>query len=138
MITSGLQDYIELIYNSSSNNINIKAVDIANHFKISRASVSEALIRLADLDLIVYEGRKGIKITEKGEKEAKNILKKHLILEKFFNEVLEVGSEISSKNACRIEHVIDEELIDKIEDFTDFYLKNVKDSKIRKSELWIL
>ncbi len=135
MITSGLQDYIELIYNSSSNNINIKAVDIANHFKISRASVSEALIRLADLDLIVYEGRKGIKITEKGEKEAKNILKKHLILEKFFNEVLEVGSEISSKNACRIEHVIDEELIDKIEDFTDFYLKNVKDSKIRKSEL---
>ena len=138
MITSGLQDYIELIYNSSSNNINIKAVDIANHFKISRASVSEALIRLADLDLIVYEGRKGIKITEKGEKEAKNILKKHLILEKFFNEVLEVSSEISSKNACRIEHVIDEELIDKIEDFTDFYLKNVKDSKIRKSELWIL
>ncbi len=128
MITSGLQDYIELIYSSSSKNINIRAVDIANHFKISRASVSEALIRLADLDLIVYEGRKGIKITEKGEKEAKNILKKHLILEKFFTEVLGMDSVISSKNACRIEHVIDEELIDKIENFTDSYSKNNKNN----------
>ena len=65
MITSGLQDYIELIYNSITENKELKAIDIANKFNISRSSVSEALIRLSDLDLILYEGRKGIKITEK-------------------------------------------------------------------------
>ena len=60
MITSGLEDYLELIYNSISEDKDIKAIDIANAFNVSRSSVSEALIRLADMDLIVYEGRKGI------------------------------------------------------------------------------
>ena len=32
----------------------IKAIDIANKFNVSRPTVSEALIRLADLDLIIY------------------------------------------------------------------------------------
>lgn len=132
MITSGLQDYIELIYNTISQNKEIKAIDIANYFKISRASVSEALIRLADLDLIVYEGRKGIKITQKGINEAKQIHKKHLILERFFCEVLNADIEISSKNACKIEHVIDEELIDKIDNFTNLYLKNTTDKNLKR------
>ena len=53
MITQGLEDYIELIYNKISNNQDVKAVDIARELDISRSSVSEALIRLADKDLII-------------------------------------------------------------------------------------
>ena len=58
MITSGLEDYLELIHNKISQNIEIKAIDIAHEFNISRSSVSEALSRLADMDFIIYEGRK--------------------------------------------------------------------------------
>ena len=130
MITSGLQDYIELIYNSISENKEIKAVDIANEFNISRSSVSEALIRLSDLDLILYEGRRGIKITEKGEAEAKRIIKKHEVLCNFFHKILNVDFETASKNACKIEHVIDEELIDKLSNFTEFCIaKNINNKK---------
>lgn len=124
MITSGLQDYIELIYNSITENKELKAIDIANKFNISRSSVSEALIRLSDLDLILYEGRKGIKITEKGIVEAKRIIKKHEVLCDFFHKILNVDFEIASKNACKIEHVIDEELIEKISNFTEFCIAN--------------
>lgn len=124
MITSSLQDYLELIYNTITNNQEIKAVDIANKFKISRPSVSEALIRLADRDLIVYEGRKGIKITQKGENEARKIIKKHSILCDFFNNILGADLKCSSENACRIEHVIDENLIEDIKTFTEFCKKN--------------
>ena len=76
MLTKSLEDYLEFIYFFISENKDIKAVDIANKFSISRASVSEALIRLADMDLIIYEGRKGIKITQKGVEEAKKIINK--------------------------------------------------------------
>ena len=76
MITSSLEDYLEFIHNKILHDKQIKAVDIANHFNVSRASVSEALIRLADLDLIIYEGRKGIKITQKGIEQAKKTVKK--------------------------------------------------------------
>lgn len=124
MLTKGLEDYLELIYQAISKNKNIKAVDIANEFKISRPSVSEALIRLADLDLIIYEGRKGIKITQKGVVEAKKIINRHNILLKFFSEVLNIDYQIANKNACKIEHVIDDEVLNKIQLFSEFCLKN--------------
>lgn len=124
MLTKGLEDYLELIYQSISENKDIKAIDIANEFNISRSSVSEALIRLADLDLIIYEGRKGIKITEKGVVEAKKIINRHNILFKFFSEVLKIDYQIADKNACKIEHVIDDEVLDKIHQFSELYIKN--------------
>ena len=129
MITSGLEDYLELIYKEIKQNNDIKAIDIANRFNVSRPSVSEALIRLADLDLIIYEGRKGISITEKGVCEAKKILKKHQVLSSFFSEILGESIDIADKNACKIEHVIDQSLIEKIKKFTSF----CKDNNIQNS-----
>ncbi len=129
MITSGLEDYLELIYTEIKQNNGIKAIDIANRFNVSRPSVSEALIRLADLDLIIYEGRKGISITEKGVCEAKKIIKKHQVLSNFFSEILGESNDIANKNACKIEHVIDQSLIEKIKKFTDF----CKDNNIQDS-----
>ena len=120
MLTSGLEDYLELIYTKIEDNQDVKAIDIANAFNVSRPSVSEALIRLADLDLIVYEGRKGIKITSKGVEEAKKVLDKHRILSGFFSEILGVSSDIADKNACKIEHVIDDELVKKIKEFSQY------------------
>lgn len=114
MITSSLEDYLELIHNKISQNKEIKAIDIAHEFNISRSSVSEALIRLADMDFIIYEGRRGIKITQKGIEQARKTVKKHQILSKFFVEVLDVKTDVANKNACKIEHVIDDELIEKM------------------------
>ena len=117
MITSSLEDYLEFIHNTITQNKEIKAVDIANHFNISRPSVSEALIRLTDLDLIIYEGRRGIKITQKGIKQAKKTIKKHKILSNFFVKILNIEESLADKNACKIEHVIDNELIEKMNEY---------------------
>jgi len=132
MITSGLEDYLELIYNKISNNEDIKAIDIARTFDISRPSVSEALIRLADLDLIIYEGRKGIKITPKGKEEAQKVIKKHKILSEFFVDILGIDKKIAGENACKIEHVIDEKLIEQINLFTNFCKKNTINELYKK------
>ena len=118
MITSSLEDYLEFIHNKISQDKEIKAIDIANKFNVSRPSVSEALIRLADMDLIIYEGRRGIKITPKGIKYAKKTVKKHKILTEFFTKILKIDNTLADKNACKIEHVIDDELINKINEYT--------------------
>lgn len=120
MITKSLEDYLEYIYNKLTLDKEIKAVDIANKFDISRPSVSEALIRLADMDLIIYEGRKGIKITDKGIEQAEKIIKKHKILSDFFVKILKINPLLADVNACKIEHVIDEDIIDKMK----VYIKN--------------
>jgi len=128
MITKSLQDYIEFIYNQISLKKEVKAIDIANHFNVARATVSETLIRLCEKGLIVYVGRKGIIITPEGKKEAKKIIKKHNILNTFFREILGANENISSENACKIEHVIDSELIKKIDKFTSY----CKEKEIQK------
>lgn len=124
MITKSLEDYIEYIYTSLSNGKELKAIDIAKKFNISRASVSEALIRLCELGLVIYEGRKGILVTEKGETEAKRVIKKHQILLNFFNKTLNVEYEKASDNACKIEHVIDDDVVSILEKFNQFSDKN--------------
>ena len=124
MITSGLEDYLELIHNTISKKEEIKAIDIANKFNISRSSVSEALIRLADMDFIIYEGRKGIKITQKGIKEAQKITKKHQVLSRFFIEILKIDDKTANKNACKIEHVIDDILIEKMNSYIESNINN--------------
>lgn len=124
MITKSLEDYIEYIYTSLSDDKELKAIDIAKKFNISRASVSEALIRLCELGLVIYEGRKGIIVTEKGEIEAKRVIKKHQILLNFFNKTLNIEFEKASDNACKIEHVIDDNIISMLEKFNHYSDKN--------------
>ena len=124
MITKSLEDYIEYIYTSLSDDKELKAIDIAKKFNISRASVSEALIRLCELGLVIYEGRKGIIVTEKGEIEAKRVIKKHQILLNFFNKTLNIEFEKASDNACKIEHVIDDDIISMLEKFNHYSNKN--------------
>ncbi|MBR5304766.1 MAG: metal-dependent transcriptional regulator [Candidatus Gastranaerophilales bacterium] len=117
MITSSLEDYLEYIHNKIAQDKAIKAIDIANRFNVSRSTISEALIRLADLDLIIYEGRRGIKITQKGIEQAKKTIKKHDVLSSFFAKILKIDSALADKNACKIEHVIDDELIEKMNEY---------------------
>ena len=93
MISASLEDYLEFIHNTILEKKEIKAIDISKAFNISRPSVSEALIKLADKDLIIYEGRKGIKMTKKGIEQAQKTVKKHKILSDFFTKVLKIDRE---------------------------------------------
>ncbi|MBE7705562.1 MAG: metal-dependent transcriptional regulator [Cyanobacteria bacterium SIG29] len=123
-LTASLEDYLEIICNLSESSQSVKAVEIAKKLNISRASVSEALSKLADKELILYESYKGITITEKGLKTAKEVIAKHNILSAFFNKTLGLSVEEASNNACKIEHVITDELFSKIRDFQKYCDEN--------------
>ncbi|MBQ2645024.1 metal-dependent transcriptional regulator [bacterium] len=110
------EDYLELIYELSRQNSNFKAVDIAKKMNISRASVSEALKKLAEQEYIIYEKYKPAVLTEKGLEIAKTVLKKHNVLFSFFKDFMKLSEEDSQINACRIEHVITESAFSRIEE----------------------
>ena len=122
-LTAGLEDYLEAIYIIGENNI-VKGIDIARMMNISRASVSEALSKLVSKGLITYESYGEIKFTQKGLTEAKQIYNTHNILKSFFQTVLCIGSDEASENACKIEHIISENVLVKIKDFTDYCNNN--------------
>ena len=105
-LTASLEDYLEAIYNLENNNQTVKPVDISKMFNISRASVTEALKKLANKGLINYGRYEMLSLTEQGLCRAQNIVSKHKILQDFFEFELGLSTEEASLNACRIEHVI--------------------------------
>ncbi len=123
-ITSGLEDYLEEIYIANINNKPLKGAELARLLNISRASVSEALSRLVAKNLIIYNSYETIQLTALGLEEAKKVYEKHNTLKKFFETVLEIPQKEASENACKIEHVISQNILNKMAEFIDFYEKN--------------
>ncbi len=117
-LTAGLEDYIEAIYIASIENKTIKGVELAKLLNISRASVSEALAKLVAKGLIEYESYGNITLTKNGIVQAKKVYAKHNILKTFFETVLDIKPEEASENACKIEHIISQDIIKKIEKLT--------------------
>lgn len=119
-LSASLEDYLEIICNLLETSQSVKAVEIAKKLNISRASVSEALSKLADKNLIIYEGHKGITITPDGLKKAKEVILKHQTLTAFFENTLGLSKECAEENACKIEHVIDDDVFFRIKDFQEY------------------
>ncbi|MCR4881035.1 MAG: metal-dependent transcriptional regulator [bacterium] len=119
-LSSGLEDYIEAIYVAQINNMQLKGADLARQLGISRASVSEALGKLSDKGLVQYESYGFVTLTEEGTKQADIVYNKHNIIERFLVNVLDVSQQEASENACKIEHIISNELLTKIHAFTHF------------------
>ena len=121
MLSSGLEDYLESIFNHLEKKGVVKAIDISKELGVSRASVTDALQRLAEKKYISYERYGKIEITEKGVDKAKVIIDRHKVLTNFFQNVLELDYEEASENACRIEHVITQNAFDKLKKYTNKY-----------------
>ncbi len=119
-LSASLEDYLEVIYNSIKYNESVKAVDIARELNVSRASVTEALNKLAAKGLINYGRYQTITITDMGMKIAEDVVNRHSSLSSFFENVLGASRQEAEENACRIEHIISAELLDRIECYVKF------------------
>ena len=129
-LSASLEDYLEVIYNSIKKNNSVKAIDISKELGVSRASVTEALNKLSDKGLILYGRYQTIEITSEGIKRAQDVVNRHSSLSMFFEEVLCATHKDAEDNACRIEHIISAEMLER----TKIYLEYVKSNPNIKNE----
>ena len=123
-LSSGLEDYLEAIYIAHVNNKPLKGAELARQLNVSRASVSEALAKLVSKNLINYNSYENISITPKGISQATKVYEKHHILEDFFENILGIEKQEASENACKIEHIISQNVIQQITNYTKYCKKN--------------
>ena len=98
-LTASLEDYLESLFNHIEANQSVKAIDISKELSVSRSSVTEALKKLEQQGLIHYGRYDTIAVTDEGVKKAKEVIKKHKILNEFFADVLNLSSEQAALNA---------------------------------------
>jgi DtxR family transcriptional regulator, Mn-dependent transcriptional regulator len=119
-LTSAMEDYLEAIYHLEQERRIARVRDIANKLGVKMSSVSSALKSLGSRGLIKYDPHQYITLTERGIEKARQIVRKHEILKRFLVRVLKLDEHVSEDNACRIEHHLDPEVIEKLVRFVEF------------------
>ena len=100
--------YLETILVLSQKQPQVRSIDIADHMKFSKPSVSRAIHILKDSGYIDMDQNGLITLLEPGRKVAESIYDRHNTLTKALM-YLGVNEETATDDACRIEHYISED-----------------------------
>ena len=107
--------YLETILLLGKKRNLVRAVDVAEEMKISKASVSRALARLKSESCIIVDGDGHIAFTEKGRQIAEKIYERHEVLTDILS-ALGVDREIAAADACKIEHDISDKTFEALKE----------------------
>lgn len=116
-LSPNLEDYLETIFLLENEQSGARAKDIADKMGVQRASVTGALHSLAEKGLINYETYSPVTLTPEGFKTASKIMYRHKVLFEFLHNLLQLPEDVANENACRIEHQIDDMVLERLIDF---------------------
>ena len=122
-LSESLEDYLEVILKLEQSQKVARAKDIAERMEVQRGSVTSALKNLKEKKLINYEPYSFITLTPKGKKLAKEITHRHTVLRGFLLMILQLDEETAESTACRMEHAIDNQSLEKLLFLFDFIYK---------------
>ncbi|MFO8018760.1 MAG: metal-dependent transcriptional regulator [Promethearchaeia archaeon] len=120
-IHESYEDYLKAIYLISKNNRGgwVSNSEIAQYLDVKPSSVSSMLHKLKDNGLIFWKPRKSLRLTKKGKKIAKNMMKKYNLLKEFFFNILEIKDKALIKDlSCRIEHHLTPEVSEALQNLS--------------------
>lgn len=91
-----------------------RAVDISRALNITPGSCSTGLKSLLKKDFIVEDQNKFIRLSTYGEKIVRVVEANRDALIVFFRDTLGLTEEMALKNACKVEHLLDAEVVEKM------------------------
>ena len=109
MATANREDYLISILRLTEGKGTAKTTELAEFMDVSPASVSEMVKVLSAEGYVKYEKYRGIALTEEGLNYARQIRKKHHVLERFLTDYLDVDHQTAHEEACKMEHAISDE-----------------------------
>ena len=113
-LSASLEDYLEAIYWCAQQYGVARVRQIAERLGVGKSSVTAALKALAEKNYVNYNPYQFITLTKTGEALACGVVRKHQILKRFLTEILGVDEDQADNNACKMEHVMDDEVLDRM------------------------
>lgn len=105
MISLTEENYLKAMFNLSQETGEVFVNDLSKELDIKMPSVTSMVKRLASKELVNYQSYKPLTLTEKGEKLALSIIRKHRLTEMFLVEKMGFGWEEVHEVAEQIEHI---------------------------------
>jgi DtxR family Mn-dependent transcriptional regulator len=111
-----IEDYLKVIYKLVEAGRPATTSAIAKALSVSPASVTSMLKKLHALELVRYERYRGAAILSPGRKIALEVIRHHRLIELYLQSALGYRWDQVDAEAERLEHVISEEMEDRIDD----------------------
>jgi DtxR family Mn-dependent transcriptional regulator len=119
-LSSSLEDYLEAIFHIVREKRAARPKDISQRMNVGSSSVTGALKALAERELVNYAPYDIVTLTAAGEEAAREVVRRHEVLREFFIKVLAADPGLADENACRMEHAVSPEILDRLIRFVEF------------------
>jgi DtxR family Mn-dependent transcriptional regulator len=113
-ISSTLEDYLEAILVLTERTGSARVRDIASELSVHKSTVTAALKNLAEKALVNYAPYECATLTPQGRAIAERVIHDHGVIRQFLEEILLVDGDQAEENACRMEHVMDKDVLDRL------------------------
>ena len=110
--------YLETIWRLRARKPTVRSVDIVEELGYAKSSVSRAVNLLIDKGYVTMDASGDLALTDMGQKRASGVYERHLVLTRLLRSI-GADEELAESNACRIEHVISDEMFALIKDYTN-------------------
>ena len=114
MHTQAVEDYLKTIYELQASAEKVSTTSLAERLGVAPASVTGMVKKLAAMKLLRHEPYHGVQLTKAGERIALEVIRHHRLVESYLAESLGVPWDKVHEEAEKWEHVLSEEMEDRI------------------------
>ncbi len=114
-LTQSMENYLKAIFEILEHDERATTSSIAERMGIAAPSVTAMVKKLAELKLVSHEPYQGVTLTRVGEMAAIEVVRHHRLIEKYLADALGVPWDQVHDEAEKLEHVISEDLEDRID-----------------------
>lgn len=115
MYTESIEDYLKIIYEIQKESEKVNTNAISDKLGVSPASVTSMMKKLSEKKLITHKPYQGVKLTGPGRKIALEVIRHHRLVELYLSEALGVPWDKVHEEAEKWEHVLSEDLEDRMD-----------------------
>ena len=120
--SASMEDYLEAIAMLRGEGKVVKVKQISQMLGVRMPSVTSALKKLSEKELVEHERYGCVELTAKGDKIAEDVIYRHQTLCRFLVEILNVDPKTASEDACKMEHAISPASLERLTKFLEFVL----------------
>jgi len=132
-LSEAMEDYLEAIYHiSHEQGGGVKPGLISLRLGVHKSTVTIALRQLDHMKLISYSPYQEVHLTVDGFKHAESVIKRHNVFFHFLRDVLEIETELAERTACRLEHALPAEIVDRFVTYVHDEIEKKREKNLAK------
>jgi DtxR family Mn-dependent transcriptional regulator len=115
MRTQAVEDYLKVIFDLSRGSEVVSTSALSARLGVAPGTVTGMVKKLATLNLVTHEHYRGVALTDAGKKIALEVVRHHRLVEQYLFEAMGVPWDQVHAEAEKWEHVLSEELEDRMD-----------------------